>query len=146
MRILAVDVGERRVGIALSDPTQTLARSLLVLEYGDQSDALAQVADLVQKEGVGRVVVGYPLTLRGTVGPQADGVTRFVESLRQVLDVPVELWDERFSTSYADRILRGRGMDGRQRRRRIDATAAAVILQDYLDSRKWRRTRGGEEP
>jgi len=141
-RILALDVGERRIGVALSDPTQTLARSLLVLERGDERKALECVAALVGEQEVDRVVVGYPLSLRGDVGPQTERVERFAQALAQVLAVPVELWDERYSTVDAERILRERGMGSRKRRRWVDATAAAVILQDYLDARAWHRGRG----
>ena len=145
MRILALDVGERRIGVALSDPTQTLARSLLVLDRRDDKEALKRVAALVREQGVERVVVGYPLSLRGDVGPQAERVGRFARALARVLEVPVEMWDERYSTVDAERILREQGIDGRRRRRRIDATAAAVILQSYLDAQAQRRSeRGGE--
>lgn len=145
MRILALDVGERRIGVALSDPTQTLARSLLVLDRRDDKEALKRVAALVREQGVERVVVGYPLSLRGDVGPQAERVGRFARALARVLEVPVEMWDERYSTVDAERILREQGMGGRKRRRRIDATAAAVILQSYLDAQAQRRSeRRGE--
>lgn len=145
MRILALDVGQRRIGVAISDPTQTLARSLVVLNRKDDSQALKRVAAVVEEEGVERVVVGYPLSLNGGVGTQAERVGRFARSLAQILEVPVELWDERYSTVDAERILREQGIDGRRRRRRVDATAAAVILQDYLDARAWHRDRGGGE-
>lgn len=143
MRVLALDVGERRIGVALSDPTQTLARSLLVLYRRSDREALERVAALVREQSVERVVVGYPLSLGGDVGPQAERVKRFARALAQVLEVPVEMWDERYSTVDAERILREQGVGGRKRRRRIDATAAAVILQSYLDARA--RRRDGEE-
>jgi putative Holliday junction resolvase len=136
-RVLALDVGQKRIGIAVSDPTQTLARSLLVLERTDEAKVLERVVALVQEQGANRVVVGYPLSLAGDVGPQAEQVGRFVEALAQVLEVPVELWDERYSTVNAEGILRERGIGSRKRRRWVDATAAAVILQDYLDARAW---------
>jgi len=142
MRVLALDVGEQRIGVALSDPTQTLARSLLVLEREDEARVLECVAVLVREQGVERVVVGHPLSLKGDVSPQTARVQRFARALAQELEVPVELWDERYSTVNAEKILRERGMDGRERRRWVDATAAAVILQDYLDARAWHRERG----
>lgn len=144
MRILALDVGERRTGVAVSDPAQILARSLLVLKHEDDEGIVECVAALVRKWDVERVVVGYPLSLSGGVGPQAERVEEVACALRKGLRVPVELWDERYSTVDAERILRERGLDGRQRRRRIDATAAAVILQGYLDGRAWRRSRKDE--
>jgi len=127
---------------------------MLVLERTDETKALERVVDLVQEQGAARVVVGYPLSLTGHVGPQAEQVARFVHNLSQVLEVPVELWDERYSTVSAESILRERGMGSRKRRRWVDATAAAVILQDYLDARAWREVqghqrverRGGEKP
>lgn len=134
MRILALDVGDRRIGVAVSDPTQTLARSLLVLERRDEERVLEAVAALVQEQGVERVVVGYPLSLTEDVGPQALRVGRFARAVAQALEVPVELWDESYSTVDAERILRERQIRGAQRRQRVDAVAAAVILQDYLDA------------
>jgi putative Holliday junction resolvase len=145
MRILALDMGERRIGVALSDPTQTLARSLLVVERRDDRTAIERVTALVQERDVERVVVGYPLSLGGDVGPQAERVRQFASALAQRLEVPVELWDERFSTADAERILREQGVRGRRRRQRIDATAAAIILQDYLDAKAWLRTQEAGE-
>jgi len=146
MRVLALDVGERRIGVAVSDPTQTLARSLLVLERRDDEKVLASVAALVQEQGVERVVVGYPLSLRGEVGPQALRVGHFAEAMAQALEVPVELWDESYSTVDAERILRERRVYGPQRRQRVDAIAAAVILQDYLDAQARNRGPEGQKP
>ena len=145
MRILALDVGERRIGVALSDPTQTLARSLMVVERRSDRETMERLAGLAKKQGVERVVVGYPLSLRGDAGPQAETVGRFAEALAATVDVPVELWDERYSTVEAERVLRERGLDGRQRRKQVDATAAAIILQAYLDARTWHREREEKE-
>jgi putative Holliday junction resolvase len=141
MRILALDVGERRIGVAVSDPTQTLARSLLVLDRRRVGSVMERVGTLVQEQGVQRVVVGYPLSLGGGVSAQTERVRLFAEALAQALDVPVELWDERYSTVEAESILRGRGMRSLKRRRWVDATAAAVILQDYLDALARQRER-----
>jgi len=146
MRILALDVGECRVGVAVSDPTQTVARSLVVLERTDDAEVLQTVASLVQEHGVQCVVVGYPVSLTGDVGPQAVRVGRFARAVAQVVDVPVELWDESYSTADAEMILRERRISGPQRRQRIDAVAAAVILQDYLDAQAHNRERERQEP
>lgn len=135
MRILALDVGDRRIGVAVSDPSQTLARSLLVLQRMDEASTLSRLASLVCEQEAVLVVVGYPLSLSGNVGPQAAKVERFAESLSQIVEVPVELWDERYSSSSAERILREQGLSIRRRRQWVDATAAAVVLQDYLDTR-----------
>jgi putative Holliday junction resolvase len=138
MRVMALDVGHKRIGVALSDPGQILASSLQVIERKGQQRDLATVVQLVRQHEVGRIIVGYPLSLSGTVGQQAKFVERYVAVLEKKLgdsslDVPVILWDERFSTVVADRLMAEAGRKGRERRERIDAVAAAVILQDYLD-------------
>jgi putative Holliday junction resolvase len=134
MRVLALDVGNKRVGVAISDPTQFLARSLTVIQRGSPRDDFAAVSRLVEEHEVEKVVVGYPRSLDGTVGEQAEKVGRYAEGLAKALDVPVILWDERFSTVSAERLMREAGVRGRKRRERVDAVAAAVILQNYLDS------------
>ncbi len=143
MRILALDVGERRIGVAVSDPLQVVARSLQVLKRSRLEQDLATVADLVKELEVETVIVGHPRTLRGQVGQQAQLVEKFVEELRGAIDVPIVLWDERLSTVTAARLLRDRGVKAKDQRDRIDATAAAVILQSYLDGRSFRA--GGEQ-
>ena len=139
MRVMALDVGHKRIGVALSDPGQVLASTLQVIERKGRQRDLATVVQLVRQHEVGRIIVGYPRSLNGTVGQQARFVERYVAVLEKKLgdsslDVPVVLWDERFSTVVADRLMAEAGRKGRERRERIDAVAAAVILQDYLDA------------
>lgn len=132
-RVIALDVGERRIGVAVSDPTGTLATPHSVIRRRSKAEDFAAVARLVIELEVERVVVGLPLSLNGEVGPQARRVSRYAQALAQRLDVPVELHDERYSTITADALL---AESGRKRRVPIDAAAAAVILQDYLDSQR----------
>jgi putative Holliday junction resolvase len=138
MRLLGLDVGERRIGVAVSDPTGTIARPLHALERASRKDDFVAIAALVGEYNVAAVVVGQPLSLDGSVGPQARRVARYAEALAQHLHVPVIPWDERFSTARADEILRETRSEKAKRRARangeIDALAAAVILQGYLDS------------
>ena len=141
MRVMALDVGHKRIGVALSDPGQVLASSLQVIERKGQQRDLATVVQLVREHGVGKIIVGYPRSLDGTIGQQAKVVERYAAVLEEKLgesslDVPVILWDERFSTVVADRLMAEAGRKGRERRKRIDAAAAAVILQDYLDANR----------
>jgi putative Holliday junction resolvase len=141
MRVMALDVGHKRIGVALSDPGQVLASSLQVIERKGQQRDLATVVQLVREHEVGKIIVGYPRSLNGTVGQQAKFVERYVAVLEKKLvdaslDVPVVLWDERLSTVAADRLMAEAGRKARERRERIDAVAAAVILQDYLDATK----------
>jgi putative Holliday junction resolvase len=138
MRILALDVGERHTGVAISDPTATIARPLETIDHTSQREVCSAVADLVEEHDIGVVVVGRPLSLDGQVGPQAQRVDRCAEALARRLDVRVVLWDERFSTATAGEILLETRKEKARRRARsngeIDAIAAAVILQSYLDS------------
>lgn len=133
-RVMALDVGERRIGVALSDPSQTVARALAVLERRSKAEDFERLRRLITEHNVERVIVGYPRSLSGDEGPQARRVARWAEALRAALPVPVELWDERFSTLIAAGVVRERGERGRKRRP-LDDVAAAAILQDYLDTR-----------
>ena len=140
MRLLALDLGERRVGVAVSDPTGTIARPLHALERSSKAEDFSAIAALVDAYDAEAVIVGQPLSLDGHVGPQARRVARYADSLAECLEVPVIPWDERFSTARADEILREtRGEQAKRRARadgEIDAIAAAVILQSYLDSER----------
>ncbi len=123
MKVLALDYGAARTGVAVSDPTGTLARPLCVVERATSEVGLARLAELVRDEQVERVVVGLPLTLRGERGAQVGETERFLEALRQVVDVPVDTFDERFTTALAA----GGGGDAPE-----DARAAAHLLSSYL--------------
>jgi putative Holliday junction resolvase len=130
VKVVALDFGRARTGVAVSDPTGTLARPLGVVEAAATEAGLARLAELVRSEGAGQVVVGLPLTLRGELGEQARETEEFVEALRGVVDVPVETFDERFTTTLAER--GGDGTSGSE----PDARAAAHLLSGFLE---WRR-------
>ena len=140
-RVLALDIGERRIGVALSDPLQVVARTLGIVERSSDAEAVAEIARLVREHEVERVLVGHPRSLSGAVGRQAQRVESFATLLAEAVGVPVELWDERLSTVTAARILAERGVRAREQKESIDAVAAAVILQDYLDAQALRRGR-----
>jgi putative holliday junction resolvase len=123
VRVLALDYGRARTGVAVSDPTGQVARPLGVVESAATKAGIARVAELVRAEGVERVVVGLPLTLQGARGEQARETERFVEDLRRAIDVPVESFDERFTTDLAEQT----GGDAPR-----DAQAAAHLLTSYL--------------
>ncbi len=129
MKVLALDYGSARTGVAVSDPTGTLARPLCVVAQAGGEAGLAELARLVREEQVERVVVGLPLTLRGTHGEQAGETEGFAEALRGVLEVPVELFDERFTTDLAERTA-GDAPE--------DAVAAAHLLSGWLE--RWSPT------
>ena len=144
MRYLGLDVGDVRIGVALSDETATLASGLATLErVGPRKDVKA-VAAMVREHAVDEVVAGIPWRLNGTLGPQGEKVMGFVEALRRGLKVPVVTWDERFTTVAADELLAEAGVRRRDRKARIDRAAAVLILQGYLDSLPSRTKAPGE--
>jgi putative Holliday junction resolvase len=123
VKVLALDYGRARTGVAVSDPTGTIARPLCVIERVGTGDGLARVAELIGEHEVERVVVGLPLTLRGERGEQVDETERFVEALNDVTNVPVVTFDERFTTDLAEQT----DADAPE-----DARAAAHLLTSYL--------------
>ena len=135
---MGLDVGERRIGVALSDPDCVLASPLGSNERMSPDADVERVLALAHEHGAGRIVVGMPLTLRGQRGPQARAADTFRRSLTTVSDIPVMAWDERLSTVEAERRLREAGGKPSTERGRTDAASAAIILQSYLDSRKAR--------
>ncbi len=122
MKVLALDFGRARTGVAVSDPSGTIARPLEIVERAGSEAGLARLAELVQEEDAERVVVGLPLTLRGERGEQARETEEFIDALKAVVDVPVESYDERFTTRLAQTAP---GPD--------DARAAAHLLSSYLE-------------
>lgn len=135
MRILAIDPGARRLGLAISDPSHTIATPLAVIERSAWKTDLRRLQTIVDEHEVGEVVVGRPLTMRGEAGDAARGAGQFAARLRRALAIPVVEVDERFSTVAADRAMRETGGGGARRGARRDAVAAALILQPYLDRR-----------
>ena len=134
MRLLGLDVGDRRIGIALSDETRTLATGLPTFERIGPRKDLKAIAALVREHQVSDVVVGLPRTLEGALGPQAQKVLLFMEELRPVVRVPVVSWDERFTSSMATQALIEGGVSRQGRKGGVvDKVAATLILQSYLD-------------
>lgn len=131
-RILGLDLGDVRIGVAISDPGRRVAVPMGTVHTGAPAD-LKAIAKLVRDNEVTKVVVGHPLKMSGAQGTRAHHAEEFVAALRQVLPVPVVLQDERLSTVEAERALREAGAGSRDRRRAVDRSAAAVILQSYLD-------------
>lgn len=134
MRILALDLGDRRIGVALSDSTGTLARPLEIFRRTSRAADFAHIAALVTKHAVSTVVIGLPLNMDGSEGPRSAWVRDYSAALTEALEVPVVLWDERLSTVEATDILHQQGR--RADKAVVDAFAAAVILQSYLEHLK----------
>lgn len=132
-RVLGLDIGERRIGVALSDASGTLASPLTTISAKSRERAIAEIARLVRAHEAVELVAGLPLTLRGEIGPQAELIRAFAQELEAALDMPVALFDERLSTVAAEQMLRDLGVKPEKRRQQIDQVAASIILQDYLD-------------
>jgi len=130
---LGLDIGEKRIGVALSDPSGILASPLTRVHASDTGDAIEAIAQLVRQYEVGLVIAGLPYSMDGSLGQQAERVQDFLQKLSQHLEIPIETWDERLSTVAAERMMIEAGVGRERRRKQVDAAAAALILQGYLD-------------
>lgn len=133
MRILGLDIGEKRIGVALSDPGGILASPLTQISRTGTRAPIEAIIELVRQHEVGRIVAGLPYSMDGSLGQQAERVEHFLRKLSQHLDIPVETWDERLSTVAAERMMAEVGVGKERRKKQVDAVAAALILQGYLD-------------
>lgn len=140
MRLLAVDVGLRRVGLAISDPGGRFALPYEVIDDRDPGRSVAHVAGIVAREDIARVIVGLPLTLEGADSDSTRMARRYAGLLGARIDVPLEFFDERMSTVEAQSSLRAAGVNARRAKGRVDAHAATVILQAYLDQKRSQQT------
>ncbi|MBM4448205.1 MAG: Holliday junction resolvase RuvX [Chloroflexi bacterium] len=129
---MGLDIGDRRIGVAMSDPQGILASPLTIINRADEPSDINAILAIVDQNQVGAVVVGLPLSLNGSLGPQAEKVQDFAHQLRRHTEVTVEFRDERLTTASAQRLMK---MTGKDRRSRDDAMAAALILQGYLDEK-----------
>jgi len=144
LRYLGLDVGDARIGVAVSDETATLATAIDTIQcIGPKKDARA-IAGLVAEHRVGEVVFGLPRNMDGSVGPQAQKVLDFAERIKRHVAVPVVAWDERLTTVMANRAMVEAGASREQRRHNVDRVAAVLILQNYLDYKKMANPAGPE--
>jgi putative pre-16S rRNA nuclease len=134
MRILAVDHGEKRIGIAISDPTGTIANPLTIIEHVSRAIDAAQVASIASNEGAGLIVIGQSFDEDGQLNLAGRRAARFAESLQSQTNIPIQMWDESFSTQEARAARIQMGVSRRGRAGHLDQLAATVILQSYLDA------------
>jgi len=134
MRNLGLDIGERRIGIAISDAEEILASPLITLARENDEKAVDEIAKLAIQHEIKRIVVGMPYSLNGTMGIQANKVMTFIDKLRMCTDIEIKVQDERLSTVAAERLMVEAGMKSDRRKLQRDAAAATLILQAYLDS------------
>jgi len=133
MRILALDHGTKRIGVAVSDETKTIALPLEYIPAEPFADFLARLKKLLAEKEVDLVLIGLPRNLDGSYGPAAQKVQAFVAVLRSAITVPIKTWDERLTSSQANRILIQGKVRRDQRKEKVDKMAAAILLQSYLD-------------
>ena len=133
---MAIDYGDARTGVALSDPTGFLAGQTFLIKSRKQEVVLEELAALVQRQGAQELVMGYPRNMDGTLGPRAEKYAAFARRLEEATGLPVALWDERRTTVDAHRILGEPGVRAKNRKDKIDSVAATLILEGYLD---WKR-------
>jgi putative Holliday junction resolvase len=134
MRYLAIDYGIKRTGLAICDPAETVASPLAVI--AGQKDLLQKIKEVVEAENVEEIVLGLPLNMDDTAGPQAKLVLEFGEQLEKVLETPVHYQDERLSTFGAEEKLAGSEFSRKKKQKRLDAIAAAAILEAFLESKR----------
>ncbi|MBL7158554.1 MAG: Holliday junction resolvase RuvX [Candidatus Omnitrophica bacterium] len=136
MKILGLDIGEKRIGIAISDALGIIAQGLETFYRENPPGIIEKLRKIVKEEGVSAIVVGLPLNMDGTEGPKAKEAINFANELKKEIELPVKLWDERLSTVEVERLMISAGASRAKRKKKIDKLAAQVILQGYLDSRK----------
>jgi putative Holliday junction resolvase len=134
-RLLGMDVGARRIGLAVSDPLGITAQGIKTLERKNKKADFAQIEHILRHYGIREIVVGYPLKMSGEAGVQSEKMASFAEELRRRFSLPVHLWDERLTTAEAHRVLDETEMGVRRRRQVIDQMAAVLILQSFLEAR-----------
>jgi putative Holliday junction resolvase len=136
VRVLAVDPGAKRVGLAVSDPTGTIAQPLATIPADPSASLARRLAEVAKEHDAGRIVVGLPRRLDGSMGPEAKAARELAAALRRASRLPVELVDERLTTAAAERSLLESGMRREKRRANIDRVAAAILLQSHLDGKR----------
>ena len=133
-RVLGIDYGERRLGLAVSDPLGIIAKPLKILDRQATPDYLSEILDITKAQDINKIVVGLPLTLKGRYSQQTKIVQNFIDQLKRIVKIPVVHIDERLSSVAAIRSLKEQNVKTGHEKGRIDETAAAIILQEYLDS------------
>jgi len=133
MRYLAIDYGDKRTGLAICDPAETIASPLTVIH--GQKELPKKIADIVETENVEAIVLGLPLNMDGSTGPQAELVFKFADRLKTHLDIPIHFQDERLSSFSAEEKLSQTEFTRKKKKKRLDAIAAAEILQAFLDNK-----------
>ena len=133
-RVLGLDYGERRIGLALSDPLRIIAKPLTIIDRKKTADHISRISEIVSERKITSIVVGLPLTLKGNYSKQTEIVLAFIDQLKSELHIPIMTVDERLSSVAAEKSLQAQAVKTGHNKGRVDETAAAIVLQEYLDS------------
>ena len=133
-RVLGLDYGERRIGLALSDPLGIIAKPLTIIDRKKTADHISRISEIVSERKITSIVVGLPLTLKGDYSKQTEIVLAFIDQLKSDLQIPIMTIDERLSSVAAEKALQAQAIKTGHNKGRVDETAAAIFLQEYLDS------------
>lgn len=136
MRILCLDVGDKKIGVSLSDPTHSIAQALKVYRRSSLKEDLKEFRNIISEYDIERIVIGLPKDLSGEIGKKAQEVMEFAGALERSMGLPVVLWDERFSTNEAHRVFDTASISHKKRKPYIDMMASQLILQGYLDANR----------
>lgn len=134
MRVLGLDVGKKRIGIAVSDELGITAQGIGVIVRSSTKGDIRVISEIAKKYNVSKIVIGLPINMNGTLGPQGEEIKKFGEKLKNNLNITVQYWDERLSTVAAERVLIDADISRKERKKVIDKLSAVVILQNFLDS------------
>lgn len=133
-RVMALDLGSKRIGVAVCDPTRTIAQSYGVIKRKSRVEDFERYEQIIAEEDITLLIVGLPTRIDGSDSDTAVWIRDYIEEFSNRIDIPVEFWDESYTTVMAEESLRQRGKRGKKARERVDAVAAAIILQSYLDA------------
>jgi len=138
MRIMGLDVGDKKIGVALSDSMGWTAQGYSVIERKDLKGTLCKIKKIIEKNDVAQVIIGLPKNMNGSIGPQGEKILKFAEELGNIINnnIEIKLWDERLTTIEAEKTLIEADLSRKKRKQVVDKLAAVLILQNYLDSRR----------
>lgn len=135
-KILALDMGKKRVGVAISDALGYTAQGLKTIQYKGFPSFIKWLEEIIAEYGVGKIVVGLPKNMNGSLGKEAENILKMIEKMRKSIDIPIVPWDERLSTVEASRLLSQAGVRSRKGRKVVDKLASQIILQSYLEAKR----------
>jgi len=142
-RYLGVDLGEKRVGLAVSDPTLTIAQPLKTILFTKFKTLISDLEEIINNYSISKIIVGLPITMKGTYSQKTHDTVALVEKMQNALSIPIEMFDERLTTVQAHQTIRQMGKKPSQERDKVDQLAAVHLLQNYLDQERFRRIRNG---